>query len=324
MKDDLKLLIQLIDKNILISQISKIMNIPYVKIYEYLKLLKQNGYEILKTYYSNGDTKYELANEMFNDYTPRVITRHDEDVIDIMVYSDLHFGSFSETPKLLEKIYEYSVKKGIHIHFNVGDFIEGVNNPLNIKLPWYKQIDHALRVHPFCEDILVFLLLGNHDYSLIKNYGLNIGEVIKNTRGDIVPIGFGDGKIAIKNDWINLHHPLLDIDASLKENYSYSIILHGHSHEMKVIIDNSNYHIYAPSLSNLNFNNSHFPGAIDMKIKMRYGFIEYIELKEIAFIHNKLYITGRINLYTGRNKKFNENNIILNEEEYPKILRKGD
>ena len=322
--DYIETIINYISNGATISEISNSLHLSYGEIYKILAILKNNGYEILKKYYSNGNIMYYFADRLFNDYTPKIITSPYEDNIGIMVYSDLHFGSFSETPKLLNKIYDYSEANGIHIHFNVGDLVEGVVNPLNIKLPWHKQIEHALKVYPHSDDILVFTLLGNHDYSLLENFGLDISEVIRNQRGDIIPIGYGNSKIFIKNDYIVLQHPLLNKDVNIQENYSYATIIRGHGHEMKTVIDNSNVMIYTPSLSNLNFNKSHFPGAIYMKLKMRFGLIEYVEFEELAFINNKLYTTGRMNLYAGSGKKFRENTIINNEEEFIKVLRKVD
>ena len=320
-REYLEAIINYISNGATISEISNDIQLSYQEIYKILAVIKSNGYEILKKYYSNGNIMYQLANCLFYDYSPRIITRPDEDTIEVMIYADLHFGSFSETPKLLDKIYDYSTSKGIHIHFNAGDFVEGVTNPLNIKIPWYKQIEHALRVYPHSDDILVFTLLGNHDYSLIENFGLDISEVIKNKRGDIIPVGFGSSKILIKNDYIILHHPLLSKDVSVINNYNNAIILRGHGHEMKTVIDNNNYIIYTPSLSNLNFNKSHFPGAIHMKLKMRFGLIEYVEYDELSFINNKLYTTGHMSIYTGRGKKFSENTDVKNEEEFSKVLK---
>ena len=193
-------------------------------------------------------------------------------------------------------------------------------------IPWvyrsnYRSIPHALRVYPMTSDIINFLLLGNHDYSLLTKHNIDLMNLIKERREDIVPIGYGEGKVLIKSDCIILQHPLL-VKAMPSNVYNKAIIIRGHGHAARINHDSSNLIIHAPSLSNLNLYKSSFPGAVILKIKMKRGIIESVCLDELTFINNKLYTTNEISIHVGTKKSFKESNPIFNEEEYPKVLKK--
>lgn len=316
-----ELVLNLIKEDKTLEEIINVSGLSIKDVYRILNNIKKMGYCLSKKYYYDGETEYKLMNNIGREEENILITSPKDNELEFMVISDLHFGSLYETPKLLNMIYDYCTKKNIHIILNCGDFIEGDINSLNIAIPPFKQINHALKIHPLSKDILNYLLLGNHDYSLLTNYGINIMETIKMRREDIIPIGFKEGIIKIKNDQIILQHPILHLKSS-GINYAKALIIRGHGHATKVTIDTSNIIIYAPSLSKLNFNKCDFPGAIDLRIKMRKGIIEYVYIEELAIISNKIHTTNELNLYFGNNKSFKDRNCILNEEEYPKVLRK--
>lgn len=316
-----EILLNLIKVNKTLGEIVDITGLSLKEIYIILKRLRDKGYLISKKYYYDGEIQYGINNFLEVPSDNILLTSKNDDELEFMIISDIHFGSIQETQKLLYLIYDYCTKNDIHIILNAGDFIDGEVNSLNTCIAPLKQIDHALRVHPAKEDIINYLLLGNHDYSMLINHGIDISKVINEKREDIVPLGYGEGILNIKNDQIIMQHPLL-YKASSNGNYSKAIIIRGHGHEPKVTLDTSNLLIYAPSLSKLNFNKCHYPGAIDLKLKMRYGIIENAYIDELAIINGKIYVTNELNLYVGHNKVFKARNEILNEEEYPKVLRK--
>ena len=322
MQKNLEMLLSLIKNDYSISEISNILNVPYNKIYEYLYKLKDEGYEILRKYYSNGNMRFIVSNQLYEDYTPVILTEENENKIEMLVYSDLHLGSIFEKSKYLKMVYDYSKQKNIHIHLNAGDLVEGVIVESNIKIPFNEQIKHALKVYPHSDDILVFLLLGNHDYSLLEGHGINISEIIKNKRGDVIPIGFKEGKIKIKNDVIVMLHPVMNTDLGKRGIYNHNLIIRGHGHEAQEVIDSSNLYIYTPALCDLNLKNSTHPGFTHLTLKMRYGFIENVKINELIIIGNKISVVNGIEVFVGHGKKIRESNIILNEEENPKILKR--
>ena len=318
-----KLVLSLIEEKMSINDISYLLQLNYQTIYDCVAKLKMHGFNILEKYYDNGNIGYYLSKStsLSNKYKNTIITRSDENEFDLMLLSDYHLGSFYETGKLIEEIYDYCAKRNIHIVLNLGDFVEGVVNLQNTKVPWDEQIYHALKNHPMCNDILTFMLFGNHDHSLLVNFGLDIRTVIKNMRGDIIPLGFGFSKVNIKDDEIIMEHPLGN-NKNQHGSFSNKIILRGHGHESKIICDGNNYIFKLPSLSNLNFNKSNFPGASLMHLKMSKGNIIYVTLEELSIINNKIYTVNETKVFTGRGKDYSDSKIISNEEDYQKILRK--
>lgn len=322
-KDEtLQILLFLIRDEMSISQISSILSLPYSKIYDYVNCLKEKGFDVRCKYYSNGNTKFYLNKALYNEQIPKIITTNGENVVRFLVYSDLHLGSYYESYDILKKIFAYGERKDIHLHLNLGDLVEGNVRQDNIRIPWHEQIEQALKKYPHDDEVIVFLLLGNHDQSLLRDYGFNIETVINKKRGDIVPIGYGSNTIEIKNDYIVLQHCLLRQSETPMGSYNYSLILRGHQHMSKVVLDASNLVIYLPSLSRLNFNKSHFPGALDLKLRMRCGFIEYVDFDELTYINDEFYITSSTSIYMGKGKLFRDSTLLKNEEDCPKILRR--
>ena len=294
-------LLKLINENKSINEITNILGISSNELYKYLLSLRKKGHRIVGNYYNNGDIYYELKkriadNEFFLN------TDVSEKEIDLMVISDLHLGSFYETPKLLDRIYNFCINENIHVILNIGDFVEGCVNNTNVKIPPLKQINHALRVHPFDSSIYNLLLLGNHDYSLLTNYGIDIETSIKESRYDIIPLGYGEEIINIKNDFIVLLHPLKSSEMKTR-NYKNTLIIRGHGHESKVCQDKNNLIMYTPSLSKLNFNKSTNPGAIKLKLLFKNGFIKNVLITDLIFFNSKLLIAKESNFYINENDK---------------------
>lgn len=315
------MVLNLVKANKTLEEIKDITSLSLKEIYVLLKKLRDKGYLISKKYYYDGEIAYSINNFLESLDNNILLTNKDENEFKFIIISDLHFGSLYESQKLLNLIYDYCTNKNIHIILNAGDFIDGEVNISNTKILPIKQINHALRVHPISSNIINFLTLGNHDYSMLINHGIDISKIIKDKREDIVPIGYGEGILKIKNDQIVMQHPLL-YKTSSNGNHSKTIIIRGHGHSPKINLDTSNLLIYAPSLSYLNFNKSRFPGAVYLDIKMRCGLIENAYIEELSIINNKIYVTSELNLYVGHNKTFKIKEEIQNEEEYPKILRK--
>ena len=316
-----EVILNLIKSNKTLDEIESITGLSLNDICKSLKKIKEKGYLITKKYYYDGEIEYGINRFIENPSDNVLLTSKNENEFKFMIISDLHFGSLYETQKLLNLIYDYCTNNNIHIILNAGDFIDGEVNIANTKILPIKQIYHSLKVHPISSNIINFLILGNHDYSMLINHGIDISKVIMDKREDIIPIGFGEGILKIKNDQIVMQHPLL-YKTSNNGNHSKTIIIRGHGHAPKINLDTSNLLIYAPSLSKLNFNKSHFPGAVYLNIKMRCGLIENAYIEELTIINNKIYVTNELNLYVGHNKTFKINSEINNEEEYPKILRK--
>lgn len=297
----------MINEGFSLSQISYLLNISYEEIFNSLTLLHFNGFNISKKYYANGDMVFSLIkhSKFTNKNKNAIITEPNENDFEILVISDFHLGSLYERIDLINEFYyNYCKENNIHIVLNIGDILEGVINLSNVKIPWDEQVFHALDILPHVPDIITFLVLGNHDHSILMKYGQNIRDVLKNNFHDIVPLGYGKAEVKIKNDEIIMQHPLLIKEFKENNMYDHKLILRGHGHEAKVKMNGTNFILNVPSLSDLNFNKSSLPGAIKMHLKMLYGYIHQVKIDELIVINNKIHTVNEINLYTGNGKKY--------------------
>lgn len=179
---------------------------------------------------------------------------------------------------MLDFVYEYATKNGINIIFNCGDIIEGTyssdkKNILNIHF----QIEDYLRKHPYDKNINNFVLLGNHDYHSLHHDGLDISKKIINSRYDIVPIGYGEGLINIKEDNFLLKHELSIVETP-RLQVNPKIILLGHGHLMRTKVY-ENFCIGVPPLSYVSPNKKKdlLPGFVDMTFHFEKEKIEFLE-----------------------------------------------
>ena len=117
-----------------------------------------------------------------------IITKEQDNKFTALVISDIHLGGGFERLDLLDKIYDYCVKNGIHIIINCGDLIDGTFSLTEKKISsTLEQVDYLLKKYPFDKSILNFALLGDHDYSVLHETGQDLMITLSSYRQDIVP-----------------------------------------------------------------------------------------------------------------------------------------
>lgn len=309
--------LSLINEGMTLSMMSNLLHMTHHEIYQIIVALKINGFNIMEKIYANGEVRYQLikSTKHRNSFRNTIITEPEEDELNLLIVSDLHLGSNQEEYQLIYEMIYYAMVNNIHIIVNTGDFIEGVINLHNINQPWDEQIEKALLKYPMVNNIVSFILFGNHDYSILKNYGQDIKTYIKNNRWDMMPLGYSRCNIKIKNDELILEH-FIDDKRTIHEIDKNKIILRGHGHETKLRLDGVNYIINLPSLSNLNFNKYHFPGMLKLRLQFMKGNIINVIAENISYINHKMEVTGEYKIFTGKNKNYKQDTIIENEEYY--------
>ena len=138
----------------------------------------------------------------------------DTDVLDIMIISDLHLTEMSNRViKRLNTVYEYCAEKGIKYIMNLGDLFDLSHNSVYSYESYsqhQKLIDAIVRNFPHDDNIVHFVLGGNHDRSATA-FGIDSIEEITKRRTDFVNLGYSHSSIGIKgntnNELIGLHHP---------------------------------------------------------------------------------------------------------------------
>lgn len=322
MKSNNKIL-ELINKNASVNEICNITGLSHKQLFYRMNMIKIKGYDFTKKYYYNGEIVYDLAKSLNNDNDNEatIITSKKDKVFKAILISDLHFGNVNERPDLLYKTYEMCIKDGINIIINTGDLIDGpigcgdVHNKITLDIE--RQIETMLKNYPFDKNILNFICLGNHDLYCLKTNGINLKNILDNKRHDLISLGYGYGKINVKNDKIYVTHPttgIIDSDNEAKNKF----ILTGHSHLYKYIPGGSNNHIYVPTLSDLPFTDSggtykHFPSILKIDLEFINGVFNVGNIEQLVYINNDFYKISESQIeFKGRNQASKK---VLNEEE---------
>ena len=127
----------------------------------------------METYYHRSKVQWHYFNFIDDIIAPKII----------LWVSDIHIGNDKLfNTKLINNIYDYAIKNGATITFNLGDIFEGLShldvNEYNIdrgrervelsKEEFEKQIDIFIKEYPkpTSEEMRTFCLLGNHDKTM--------------------------------------------------------------------------------------------------------------------------------------------------------------
>lgn len=300
-----KKLINLINEKKTINEICEIMSISHKQLYHRLSMLKFKGIDFRKKYYEDGTIKLYVKDRLDNDENILLRTDKNKNEITIAFIADIHMANKQEIERVLDSIYNFCTINNIHTIVNAGDILDGIKIHSKSKddLNYEQQLEYLFKHYPFDKNILNFICLGNHDLEFLEEGGINISEALKMKRYDLVPIGYGIGKIDVKDDHFLVVHP-----KTTKETYeNEDIVFHGHHHRNKLITGNNNI-IHIPTLSNLALNNNILPGFITCTFKFNDGIIESLYLTNYVYVNDKFYIASenKIHIQNTDIKKLNK------------------
>lgn len=207
-----------------------------------------------------------------------IITDKNENNLKLMAISDLHFGNSLERIDLLDQVFNYCTKNGIHLIVCGGDFVDGVRTQGTQKITDpYKQMEYFLKRYPQDKSILTFGVAGDHDFNLFRTNALDIIEACNKNRHDIIIGGYCNMTLKIKKDQIHLYHHIGKIQ--VKKTLA-PIVLHGHSHKYIQRLEMNNLNIVIPSLSEIN---QILPTALELTLNFQNGYIRNVIIKDIDF-----------------------------------------
>ena len=280
MTDTNKIIIDLINQNKSMKEISNTLNISEKQLYIRIKQIINYGYQLIPSYNYNSDIYYKLEKGVYvpknNSISIKMPSSNKE--FRSIIVSDPHIGNVDSSMDLFKIVYEYAAKNGINIIFNCGDLLEGVHSSdkRNIQ-DIYGQIETLIKKHPYDKNINNFCLLGNHDYHSLHYDGLDISKRINSARYDIIPIGYGESLVNIKEDSFLLKHQLSVVDTP-NLGIDPKLIILGHGHKMKTKVY-ERFYIGAPSLSYVSPDKTKeiLPGFIDMTLHLEKGRFEFVE-----------------------------------------------
>lgn len=305
MKDETNLLINLINQNKSLQEITNIMNISKKQLFAKMAMLRQCGYLIDKKYYDNGKITYYLKNpfEVKAHNILKIEPTTKTSTIRLVATADSHYGNIKESLKCTDKTFDYCTKNGINLILHLGDFFEGVC-PNFINHQKYnsvtEQIQKTLSNYPLVDDILTITLLGNHDASFWLDAGIDIKTILENRRHDIIPIGYEQGELHINNYSLLLNHPINRVEDVDFDKSPYSrISFIGHSHRFKIVNKQRKIDIYVPSSSNITSKSDMFlgngiPSILDAELIVTGNVINKVIINQYILYNNTLIKVGEL------------------------------
>lgn len=278
-------LISLIRQGKTCNEICEILNLSNKQLFTNLTNLRNKGVMFLRKYYEDGNISYMPVNSIYgkeNSFMSSscdIITREKSNEVKMLAISDLHFGNSLERLDLIDNVYDYATKSGIHLIMCGGDMIDGTYSAVSQKIPnVYEQIDYFLKKMPFDKNILMLGVGGDHDLSAFSQVQIDFLECLKNYRHDLIFPSYGNSFFNFKNDRIQLYHHLQN--SSLQKSDA-SIVFHGHKHQYILDSSGEKLHINIPSLCGIN---ESIPSFLEISFEFYCGYIRYLNIKQLAFL----------------------------------------
>lgn len=125
-----KRIVELIKQGKSSIEICQKLKISSIDLRNILLNLKNKGIEYNKRYLLNGGTLYTPNKDLYGKTVSdsiNLLTKNKEEINAILI-SDLHLGTKEERLDLLNLVYDYAIKNGIHIIINGGDLINGLTS----------------------------------------------------------------------------------------------------------------------------------------------------------------------------------------------------
>ena len=133
--------------------------------------------------------------------------------IKIAVIGDTHFGSKYTQFTHLNNFYDICEEEGVKDVYHVGDLTEGVKMRPGHEYELYivsadEMVDDVVKNYPRRKGMTTHFITGNHDASVYKHVGYDIGKTIDNLRDDMHYLGRDCAVINLtKKCTLELRHP---------------------------------------------------------------------------------------------------------------------
>jgi len=256
-----------------------------------LDAIKNSGYNLGYNISDDGKVKLDvltvITQTLTNTTTLKLVKEPHE--FTTLVVSDFHIGHPKQNIDRINQIYEYAAKNGINIIINCGDIIDGCCDDVeekNIK----KQIATLIEKHPYDKDILNLVCFGNHDYSALEKYGIDVSKILTSSRNDFISLGFSTSLINIKNGQIIVSHPVRHAKFHQSHHWPQEwlerkVILKGHGHHNYAKTSNKKCIIKVPTLSDIVHSQyATIPGALKLTIELNEkGQFQIVNIETLVF-----------------------------------------
>lgn len=171
--------------------------------------LKDEGIQITET---NG--KYIICRDVIPQENHYDVDWNGDKIIRFALMGDTQFNSKYCQITHLHNFYDICEREGITKVYHTGDIDEGEEMRVGHKYECYTQgadehVEEIVKNYPRRNGITTEFVTGNHDHSLIKRAGFDIGRSIEAKRNDLVYLGMSAATIHLTpNCILELRHPL--------------------------------------------------------------------------------------------------------------------
>ena len=144
-------LIKSIEKGILASEMAVNFKMHDLNLYDEINKLENKGYTLHRTYYSDGQFKYEFGADNKKNLTGDIdiITKPNEKVVKLVAMSDMHYTSEAENRTATHVAYKHAKDNNIHLIFVPGDILEGKPDPIREYKKGVNQVKLFLNEFPY-------------------------------------------------------------------------------------------------------------------------------------------------------------------------------
>lgn len=159
---------------------------------------------------------YYEDDEDEEEYEPKVVTYEndgEETVISFGLIGDTHMNSIYSQLTNLHDFYDKLAERGIDTVYHTGDIDEGDQMRQGHQYECYTQgvdahVKEIVKNYPRRDGITTYFITGNHDFSIFKRSGIDIGMMIEKERNDMVYLGRDISTVELSpNCTMQLRHP---------------------------------------------------------------------------------------------------------------------
>lgn len=300
-------------------QIMETLKLSPKQLHTRLNSLKNSGYSFAYDISDNGHIKYNVLNSIAFALTNTVSIKLEKDPFEFtaIVNSDFHVKDKKTSFERINQLYEYAAKEGINVIINCGDIIDGCCEQEEIEIA-QTQIETFIKKHPYDPNIINLTTFGNHDYSALERYGIDISKIIPYERSDFISLGYGTSLVNIKKGQIIISHPVKH--AKIHPNYKWSqeylerkIVLKGHGHHNFIKTSDKKCIIKVPTISDIIHSEyATIPGALKLTIQFNEeGQFEIVNIESLAFLNGIKTISFTKHKLGGRQRLLTENKTLI-------------
>lgn len=179
----------LINKRRTLENIMKELDLKEYEVLGFVELLRQEGYKV-----KFEDGKFEFEKNVLQT-TPGVYEMPVGERKKLMLVSDTHLGSKYDRLDILRYLYDKAEEEEIDTILHCGDLVEGTyhnrpNHEYEVRAHGVdEQLEYVVNKYPYKEGIRTLFIGGNHDYSMIREAGFDIGKAVARERKDMIYLG---------------------------------------------------------------------------------------------------------------------------------------